>query len=137
MEASCTNYSSTATWSRWTRLVSALEKVYGITEQLFQFVSQPLAKEDRDERIDKITSMLEARDQFITDVHPPFTAKEKELFDKIVVWNEVINKQFTDLKQQIQQDMTQLKKKKTSNQQYINPYQGVSTSDGMFYDKRK
>ena len=117
--------------------MSALEKVYGVTEQLFQLMSQSIGKEERDDVIEKITSMLETRDQFLTDVHPPFTAKDKQLFDKIVVWNEVINKKFAEIKQLIQLDMTQLKKKKSSNQQYINPYQGVSTSDGMFYDKRK
>ncbi|MGM0876468.1 MAG: flagellar protein FliT [Bacillota bacterium] len=117
--------------------MSALEKVYGVTEQLFQLVSQPIAKEARDESIQKITSLLDHRDQLLTDVHPPFAANEKQLFQQIVTWNEGITKRFSEIKQQIQQDMMQLKKTKTSNQQYVNPYQDVSTTDGMYYDKRK
>jgi flagellar protein FliT len=117
--------------------VNALEKVYGITEQLFQLVSQPIAKDVRDECIEKITSLLENRDQLLSDVQPPFAKSDQQLFQQIVTWNEIITKRFAEIKQQIQQDMMQLKKTKSSNQQYVNPYQGISTSDGMFYDKRK
>ncbi|OAS85817.1 MULTISPECIES: hypothetical protein [Metabacillus] len=117
--------------------MSRLKKVYGVTEQLFQLVSQPIAKEARDVCIEKITSLLENRDQLLSDVQPPFTKNDQQLFQQIVTWNEVITKRFTEIKQQIQQDMMQLKKTKSSNQQYVNPYQGISTSDGMFYDKRK
>ena len=117
--------------------MNALEKVYGITEQLFQLVSQPLEKEARDECIREITLLLENREQFLQNIQPPFTIKDQQLFNKIVIWNEVINRKFAEIKHQIQQDMMQLKKTKSSNQQYVNPYQGISTSDGMFYDKRK
>jgi flagellar protein FliT len=117
--------------------VNALNKVYEVTEQLFQLISQPVVKEERDECIEKISSLLEKRDQLLSDVHPPFAINEKQLVEQIVNWNEVITKKFVEIKQQIQQDIIQLKKNKTFNQQYVNPYQSISTSDGMFYDKRK
>ena len=117
--------------------MSRLEKVYGVTEQLFQLVSQPLEKEARDECIREITLLLENREQLLSDVQPPFAKSDQQLFQQIVTWNEIINNRFAEIKHQIQQDMMQLKKTKSSNQQYVNPYQGISTSDGMFYDKRK
>jgi flagellar protein FliT len=137
MEAGYSTHSSTTTSSRWTSVVSALEKVYGVTEQLFQLVSKTITKEARDECIQKITSLLDHRDQLLTEVYPPFSIDEKQLFEQIVTWNEVITKRFAEIKQQIQQDMMQLKKAKISNQQYVNPYQNVSTTDGIYYDKRK
>lgn len=117
--------------------MSAFEQVYQLTEQLFHLVSQPLTKDARDERIEKITSLLEKREQLLPQVQPPFTPEEKELFQQIRTWNDVITAKFTKLKTQIQQDMIQTKKSKKTSQQYVNPYQNVSTSDGMFYDKRK
>jgi len=117
--------------------VSAFEQVYQLSEQLYHLVSKPLAKDARDERIEQITSLLEKREQVLSQVQPPFTSSEKELFQQILTWNDVITAKFTELKAQIQQDMIQAKKSKTTTQQYVNPYQNVSTSDGMFYDKRK
>lgn len=117
--------------------MSAISQVYGVTEQLFQLVSQPVTKDNRDACIQQITSLLEKREQLLTEVHPPFAANEKQLFQQIADWNEVITSKFVEIKQHIQQDMIQLKKTKSSNQQYVNPYQHVSATDGMFYDKRK
>ncbi|WP_299093528.1 flagellar protein FliT [uncultured Metabacillus sp.] len=117
--------------------MSSIEKVYGITKQLFELMSHPVIKDTRDDVIQRITSMLDHREELLKEVQPPFTENDKRAFEQIVAWNKVINTKFTDLKQQIQLDMVQLKRAKSSKQQYVNPYQHVSTSDGMFYDKRK
>ncbi|MDQ0231466.1 hypothetical protein [Metabacillus malikii] len=117
--------------------MSALEKVYSITEQLFQLVSKSVNKDSRDEVIEEITSLLDTRDELIKAVQPPFTANDKQLYNQITTWNDIIDDKMTEIKANIQQDMMQLKKSKSSNQQYINPYQNVNSSDGMFYDKRK
>ena len=137
MEAGYSNHPSATASTRWTSVVSAVEKVHALTEQLFQLVSQSFGKDQRDDRIEKINSLIEQRELILPDIHPPFSIKEKELFQQVVQWNEVIVKKMAEIKQLIQQDMIQLKKTKTSNQQYVNPYQNISTSDGMFYDKRK
>lgn len=117
--------------------MSAFNQFYQLTEQLYHLVSQPLATDARDERIEKITSLLEKREQLLPEIKPPFTSSEGELFQHIQTWDDVITAKFTGLKTQIQQDMIQAKKSKKTTQQYVNPYQNVSTSDGMFYDKRK
>lgn len=117
--------------------MTAFEQVYKLTEQLSRLVSMPLAKEDRDERIESIMSFLDKREQLLQGVQKPFSHQEKELFQQIIVWDQLITTKFSELKSQIQQDMVQAKKSKNSTQQYMNPYQNVSTSDGMFYDKRK
>ena len=70
--------------------MKAFEQVYQLTEQLFQLISQPLAKDARDERIEKITSLLEQREQLLPEVQPPFTASEKELFQERSNWSVVV-----------------------------------------------
>lgn len=137
MEAGYPNRSPTTVWSRWTSVVSQVQKVHTITEQLLQLVAKPVVKDQRDELIDQITSLLEKREQLLPGVQAPFSEEDKLFSQQIIDWNQVITAKFTDIKQQIQLDMIQLKKSKSSNQQYINPYQSVSTSDGRFYDKRK
>ncbi|MFD2214817.1 hypothetical protein [Metabacillus endolithicus] len=117
--------------------MSSLEKVYGITEQLFQLVTRPLITEERDDLVSQINQLISTREQFISGVQPPFGPKDMQMYEQLMIWNETINEKFAFIKSQIQQDMTQLKKSKATNQQYVNPYQNVSSSDGMFYDKRK
>lgn len=137
METGHSIKSSAAASTRWTGVVTAIQQVYSITEQLFHLLTKPVDKDQREDHINKITELLDEREQHILQVKAPFSADEKKLFNQVVAWNETIEKKFVVLKQQIQQDMVQLKKSKSSNQQYTNPYQHVSTSDGMFYDKRK
>ncbi len=137
MEASYSNHTSTAVWSRWKSIVRAIEKVHDVTEQLYQLVLKSVPTEERDEQVKKITTLLDQREQDLQNVHPPFSETDSQLFQQIVDWNETITNKFSETKKEIQLDILELKKKKSSNQQYLNPYEGVSSSDGMFYDKRK
>ncbi|WP_226670807.1 hypothetical protein [Metabacillus litoralis] len=115
----------------------AIEKVHDVTEQLYQLVLKSVPTEERDEQVKKITTLLDQREQDLQNVHPPFSETDSQLFQQIVDWNETITNKFSETKKEIQLDILELKKKKSSNQQYLNPYEGVSSSDGMFYDKRK
>lgn len=117
--------------------MSSIQDVYQITEQLVQLVENPIPKDNRDDFIEKITLLLSEREYVMAGVEKPVTGKEKELANKINSWNETIIENFKMIQKQIQQDMMQLKKTKTSNNQYTNPYQQLSVSDGMYYDKRK
>ncbi|MBM7606230.1 flagellar protein FliT [Metabacillus crassostreae] len=115
----------------------AIEKVHDVTEQLFQLVSKSVPKEERDEQVKKITTLLDMREQDLKNVQPPFSQIDSQLFQQIVDWNRIITNKLSETKKEIQLDMLELKKKKSSNQQYVNPFEDVSSSDGMFYDKRK
>lgn len=117
--------------------MSSVQEIYGITERLLNLVEKPIELEQRDDIILKITSLLEEREELLENCNAPYTEVEKSLGKQIVQWNSVVMGRFEELKSQIQRDMMQLKKTKSTNSQYVNPYQGVSTSDGMFYDKRK
>ncbi|MCM3443057.1 flagellar protein FliT [Metabacillus halosaccharovorans] len=117
--------------------MTSMLHVHALTKELFDLISKPFVKEDRDERINEITSILDKREQLLADVQPPFSQNDEKLFEQIMDWNEKINKTFLTIKRDIQMDLTQVKKSKQSQQQYVNPYANIPTKDGMFYDKRK
>ena len=85
--------------------MSTVKKVHTITEQLFQLVSEPILKDERDKLIEQITSLLEKREDLLPDINAPFSREEKALSQQIIAWNKVISVKFSELMQQIQQDM--------------------------------
>lgn len=111
--------------------------VYNLTKDLYQLVLQPVNKDNREEIIEQINELLNKRELELENVNFPLSKNEEESLREISVWNQTINTKFLEMKQQIQKDMIQLKKKKNTNQIYTNPYQNVATSDGRFYDKKK
>ncbi|XQY91509.1 hypothetical protein ACNRWW_18765 [Metabacillus sp. HB246100] len=117
--------------------MSEMEKIHAITNQLFQFVSSSVTKEEREVFLEKVQGYLDTREQYVKSVHPPFSEKDTHLFEQVVYWDQFIMDKFFETKKLIQLDIMELKTKKKSNQKYLNPYQNLSTSDGMFYDKRK
>lgn len=138
METSYSNESSKTTWTRRAGLVSSVIEIHRITEKLLNIVEKPVDPDQREDVIKQITSLLEERQQFIDRrSEKSKNEKEKQLGEQIVKWNKTIIEKLNELKSQVQQDMVNLKKTKVSTKQYSNPYQDVSVSDGMFYDKRK
>lgn len=136
MEASDSSESKAAIWSRRTSIVNAVQEVYDLTKKLFQLVENKDAIEERDHLIEKITSLLDEREQILHDVKPPFTDEERLKAAQIMKWNERVNSEFIKIKAEVQNDMAKLKQKKATTAKYTNPYQNVNI-DGMFYDKRK
>ncbi|MFD1779982.1 flagellar protein FliT [Fredinandcohnia salidurans] len=116
--------------------MSALDSLFKATEELLAIVSQPIQKEMREEVIERINSLLVSRDTLITEIKPPFTEDESKIGAEIVRMNKIIDAKLAELKVEIQMDLAQLKKSKTSSIKYTNPYQS-GPSDGMFFDKKK
>lgn len=116
--------------------MSAVQALYDITKQLAEQLQKNVAKSERDSYIEQLQNILEKREDLIENVKPPYTTNEKKLGTEIVEMNKEISMQLTKVKKEVQYDILQLKKKKSSNNKYVNPYQSLSI-DGMFYDKRK
>lgn len=108
-----------------------------ITNELYELIKQLPDQQSRDMAIEKITALLDRRDCLIQELKPPYQEDEMELGLKIVEKNLFIDQQLEKLKQHISQDIRELQKKKQSQKKYVNPYNSVSTIDGIFYDKRK
>lgn len=137
MEAGYQDEPSKTVFSRWTSIVRNVHTLAEITTTLFELVKELPTQQERDSRIETITSLLDKRDTLIQELKPPYTEEEMGLGLEIVNMNLFIDQQLEALKQQIGKDIRDLKKKKQSQNKYLNPYQAVSTIDGTFYDKRK
>lgn len=99
-------------------------------------LSELVQQEKRDELIESINRFLDERDQLIPNVKPPYTEEQHKLGAEIVQMNVFIDTKLDLLKKEIQQDIANQKKRKTSTTKYVNPYQ-AAPADGMFFDKRK
>ncbi|WP_449537798.1 flagellar protein FliT [Ferdinandcohnia sp. Marseille-Q9671] len=110
--------------------------LYRITKELHSLVIEIIQQEQRDEAIEKITSLIDEREQLISEVNPPYTEEERKLGTEIVKMNQFIDGKLELLKNEIQLDITNQKKRKQSTTKYINPY-NAGPADGMFFDKKK
>lgn len=136
MEASYPTKPPTSTRPRWTNLVNPVISMYRITKELHSLLSESIHQENRDEVIEKVTSLLDEREELLPKVKAPFTDEERKLGAEIVRMNTFIDDQMETLKKEIQQDIANQKKRKTTSTKYINPYQSAP-ADGMFFDKKK
>lgn len=115
--------------------MSAVEECYEVTKQLLALVQKEVGEDEREAIIEKIESLLEKRETLLSHIHPPFTAIEEQMGKQMIEWNREIDKSLKKLQMQIQVDMQGIKKKKTSVQKYVNPYESLQP-DGIYYDKR-
>ncbi|MGM7634533.1 flagellar protein FliT [Bacillus sp. Hm123] len=113
--------------------MSAVQACYKITEELFQLVQPP--DEDRDGLVEAIEKLLEQRQSLLANIRAPFSAEEEELGKQIIEKNAIIDTRLKKLKEEIQKDMQQLSKKKSSANKYVNPYASLGVN-AAFYDKK-
>src|SRR5690625_2768487 len=94
-----------------------------ITTEMLEVLNK-LDKEeaDRDTTIEKMTTLIEAREKIIEEVKPPYSEQEMEKGQKVVKLNEEIAEKMERLYEVVKKDMSQVKQKKAHNRSYINPY---------------
>ena len=117
--------------------MSQVQKLHDVTSQLYELFQKDHAEEERDETIEQVNGLLDEREQLLQDIQRPYSDKEKELGKEILHMDQTIQEKTNALMKQVKKDIAQTKKQKSSNQKYTNPYQNVSTSDGMFMDQKK
>lgn len=111
--------------------IGAFQKV---TMELIETLKQE--KWDRDEKISKVQSLLNRRDELLKLIQPPFTPQEKEVGKRLVELDQQVKLLLGKHKKDIMQDIKRAKMKKQSNQKYTNPYESMGV-DGIFFDKQK
>ena len=112
-----------------------LQNFHDATTELLT-VLQDQAITERDERIDKITKLLDRREESLSQIKPPFTDEELQLGRQSMLLNQQVDRLLVLQKQEIQRDIKELNQKKKTSNKYTNPYENLAT-DGMFYDKKK
>ncbi|MEY8192667.1 flagellar protein FliT [Peribacillus simplex] len=90
---------------------------------------------ERDDKIERVTKLIDQRDGLLSQINPPFTGEEQQLGRAVLLLNQQVDHLLKLQKQEIQRDIQGINKKKRSSNKYTNPYESLSV-DGMFYDKR-
>ncbi|WP_260286325.1 flagellar protein FliT [Peribacillus aracenensis] len=90
---------------------------------------------ERDDKIERVTKLIDRRDGLLSQINPPFTGEEQQLGRAVLLLNQQVDHLLKLQRQEIQRDIQEINKKKRSSNKYTNPYESLSV-DGMFYDKR-
>ncbi len=94
-------------------------------------------KKNKEDLLYLVNKHLDDRQQLLDKLSGPYSDEEKQQLARILKDDEDMQKMLDRVFQSIQNNMRQAKKQKTSNQQYLNPYQQVATNDGTYWDKKK
>ncbi|CAG9621442.1 hypothetical protein [Sutcliffiella rhizosphaerae] len=114
-------------------IVESLDK---ITSHLIALLESPLpAEEKRDSFMEEIDQVLQAREELIAKLSPPFSDIEMVIGKKVALASQEIPTKLEAFQRQIKQEWGQLQQSKKTVKAYENPY-NAPTADGMYYDKR-
>ncbi|WP_071393570.1 hypothetical protein [Bacillus tuaregi] len=115
--------------------MSAVKDYYLITVELIKLLQNEQSN-DREAKMAKIEELLEKRAGFMQGMKPPFSPEEQETGKQLVLLEKKLALLLDHLKEAIKRDLVTLNKKKQSQTKYHNPYESLSTADGVFYDKK-
>lgn len=117
--------------------MSRLDVLYQITLNLKETLEQDIHAENREAIIVEINELLEQRSAEIKKITPPYSEKEKDMGQRIVLLNDDIEKSMNHIFDELKREMKQIKKQKESNRSYINPYGKMTSTDGMYVDSKQ
>jgi flagellar protein FliT len=117
--------------------MNRVQALYDTTVRLDTLVSQQVSSENREEVVQSLTKLMEARDLQMEELKPPFSPEEEQLGKELLPLNERISSHVQQIFDQLKIDIRTIKKQKQSGKKYINPYASMQTLDGRFLDKRK
>ncbi|MCA1021264.1 flagellar protein FliT [Halobacillus litoralis] len=107
------------------------------TKELEEMFHQSSSSMTRSQRMERIEDLLEQRQALLSKLPQPSTDEEKAIVQEVKKRDLVINQKMEFLLMDLKNQMRNNKKQKSSKQRYINPYQSVSTYDGMYLDHKK
>ncbi|MED3909967.1 flagellar protein FliT [Peribacillus simplex] len=114
--------------------VMVIRTFHDLTAELLAVLEDRTITE-RDDKIERVTQLIDQRDGLLSRIKLPLTVEEQQLGRATVLLNQQVDHLLKLQKQEIQRDIQEINKKKQSSNKYTNPYESLSV-DGMFYDKR-
>lgn len=117
--------------------MNRLKPVMDVTKSMQQLLEQEITNKNRETVIEELQQKIEERGLLLQKLTEPYTEEEETLGTEIVKLNQQIETKMNTLFHHLKMEMKQMKKKKKSNNSYINPYQHVQSSDGIFMDNKK
>ncbi|UOR14058.1 flagellar protein FliT [Halobacillus amylolyticus] len=113
------------------------EQFASITAQLDEMIHQRVTDQNRTKVLEEVDKLLDQREQLLTSLPQPQTSEEQAIVERIIKREPAMNQKLEFLLNDLKVDLRNMKKQKSSKQRYTNPYQSVSTYDGMFMDHKK
>ncbi|GEM04879.1 flagellar protein FliT [Halolactibacillus miurensis] len=117
--------------------MSRLDELEQFTKTFKEKLEEQSKKKNKEDLIHLVNKHLDERQLLIDQLSSPYLDKEKQQLLRILNHDKEMQEVLNHVFQSIKNDMRQAKKQKTSNQQYLNPYQNVATVDGTYWDKKK
>ncbi|MGP4040722.1 flagellar protein FliT [Gracilibacillus sp. D59] len=108
-----------------------------ITLKLNQTLDEIRKSANREERIIEIQKLLNEREDLLKEVKKPYTEEELKVGRELITIDRDIQKKMNQIFEGVKVDVRSVRKQKSSNQKYVNPYQNLATNDGTFLDKKK
>lgn len=114
-----------------------MKQLQRLTLELFETVDQATKAKERETAITKVTELLDQREALLQEMKEPFTAEELAIGKELLPMEEKIQQRMQLLFNDLKMDMRAVKKQKSTNQKYRNPYKDLANFDGTFLDKKK
>lgn len=110
-----------------------------VSAKLYQLLSDIPKGEERDDYIENIHQLLDARGEIIDSLKRQGFQIQPELKDHSMLMqlDEGIRKRLQLVMDAVKKDLKDLQNVKKHEKQYSNPYASVQVMDGMYYDKKK
>ncbi len=90
----------------------------------------------RDEVIQTIDYHLEKRETLLPQMKAPFTEEERALKEELVALERKMNTSLNEFTRMIKGNLSEMKAKKGTAKNYMNPYDKVAR-DGTYYDAKQ
>ncbi|GGF31335.1 hypothetical protein GCM10010954_33160 [Halobacillus andaensis] len=107
------------------------------TEELSQQVHQRVTDDNRARVIQNVQRLLAVRSELLPELSQPEDEEEKARVERVKSLDKDIQQMLDLLFGGLKREMRNVKRQKSSNQKYTNPYQSLSAYDGMFMDRKK
>lgn len=117
--------------------MSKLDELEQFTKTFKEKLEIQSQKKNKEDLIYLVNKHLDDRQKLLDQLAGPYSDEEKQQLERILKDDQDMQDLLAQVFETIQNNMRQAKKQKTSNQQYLNPYQQVATNDGTYWDKKK
>ncbi|MFD1849016.1 flagellar protein FliT [Oceanobacillus bengalensis] len=117
--------------------MNRVRPIYELTLEMQELLDQRTPMKEREKIITKLNELVLQRGTCMDSVRSPYTEEEKQLGAQLIPLNEYVQNKMQLLFGELKVEMKQVKKQKSSNKKYVNPYQNVQIMDGMYMDKKK
>ncbi|MEQ2527507.1 hypothetical protein WMO40_12395 [Bacillaceae bacterium CLA-AA-H227] len=120
-------------------MTEELKSFETISIQLFNFLKEKPEKEERSSYIEKLNLLLDERlilAQRLKNIEiNPFV--DSDMAEELKHVDQFIHKALGEIKEEIKEDLIQIKSVKKNEIKYIDPYNQMNTNNSVYFDNRK